>query len=520
MPHPFSRSATRRRFVWLCVAVGLVGFIVGLGGSALTPRRAMETHEIFVAQTARQMLAAHEWVLPSFNERLRLNKPPLMYWAVMGTRLASGAPDVLPWVARFPSAVASAVMALATVWLGRSLVNASVGVLAALIGCGSVGWVAYANNARPEMLYAACCAVMTACFAAVWRRGEDGEEKVQSSEFKVQIPDRRTGAIAIVGWLFGGLAVLAKGPQLPIVLLLGWVAFAAAEGELGRLRRLRPWVGLPLMLGVPLPWATAVLLRAPGGWRAWTADLFAGRAGEPGVSVWDWLNPYYLYGIPGLLAPWCVLLPLGVWWAFRGGKGGHPERWGGRLAVWLLVVPGLVMSLTIHRRDYYMLALMPPMAVLVAAALWSWRGGLQRTERQRRGWLYAVALIVAAAGFAAAAWPGAWSTRRERMNAFAREAAGALERRGGPDTPVLALGVDEAFLVYARNGPVPEAASPEAASAWFGQHAGALLTNGAGWHEFARAYMTLNGRVPDAEVLAQSAGGRDGVQLILIKPPD
>lgn len=442
-----------RRFTWFCVSIAVIAFAVGIAGS--THDRGMEAHEIFVAQTSRQMLAANngagDWVRPTFNDHARLNKPPLMYWAVMtAAKTLPGAANVDPWVARLPSAFASGIMALCTVLLGRTLFNASVGLLAAGFGVGSLGWIGYANNARPEMLYAACSVAMLTCFVVVWKRTASAGRVERSAS-----DNRIDWLIALTGWFAGGLAIMAKGPQIPLLLVLGFVVFALVERKPRGLMKLRPQLGLPLMLLVPLPWVLAVLASEPGGWQAWTRDLFAGR-GVTKVAFTDYLKPYYLYALPGLLLPWAVLLPLGIFGAIWKGNRRIQSRWGARLMVCLLIVPAIVMSFTIHRRDYYMLALMPPMAVLIAAAVWSWRGGLQRTDKQRRGWLIALYALIAVGGTALAASPAMWSDRRDRTNAFAREAAAAASKEIGPDAQVFAWGSDSTFLVYARNKPVPE----------------------------------------------------------------
>jgi hypothetical protein len=41
-----------------------------------------DANEAFYAQTPREMLDAHDYVTPSFNFQLRMNKPVLSYWEV------------------------------------------------------------------------------------------------------------------------------------------------------------------------------------------------------------------------------------------------------------------------------------------------------------------------------------------------------------------------------------------------------------------------------------------------------
>jgi hypothetical protein len=62
------------------------------------------------AEASREMIERGEYIVPHFNNQLRLDKPPLAYWAQVASYRIFGESD---FAARFPSAVAAALVALA-----------------------------------------------------------------------------------------------------------------------------------------------------------------------------------------------------------------------------------------------------------------------------------------------------------------------------------------------------------------------------------------------------------------------
>src|SRR5205809_3542639 len=62
------------------------------------------------AEASREMTERADYVVPYFNNQLRLDKPPLAYWAQVASYHIFGEND---FAARFPSTVAAALIALA-----------------------------------------------------------------------------------------------------------------------------------------------------------------------------------------------------------------------------------------------------------------------------------------------------------------------------------------------------------------------------------------------------------------------
>src|SRR5439155_2834127 len=81
------------------------------------------------AEAAREMLVADNWVVPTFNYQLRVDKPALLYWCQI---LAYRGFGVSEFSARLPSALAALAAVLLTYELGRRLFSAATGLLAGL----------------------------------------------------------------------------------------------------------------------------------------------------------------------------------------------------------------------------------------------------------------------------------------------------------------------------------------------------------------------------------------------------
>ena len=84
--------------VQLLLVAGVCGFFFffGLGAFGL-----LGADEPRYAQIAREMLARHDWIVPTLNGAPWLEKPALLYWKMMNSYILFGVSD---WAARIPAA--------------------------------------------------------------------------------------------------------------------------------------------------------------------------------------------------------------------------------------------------------------------------------------------------------------------------------------------------------------------------------------------------------------------------------
>ncbi|HWB20477.1 MAG TPA: glycosyltransferase family 39 protein [Phycisphaerales bacterium] len=329
--------------------IALVIAVVG-GGRALP----VDSHEVFVARTAEEMIARHSWIVPWMNDEPRLKKPPLSYWTVMAVDRINGGDGVVQvWEARLPSVIGGLLLAAGTLCLGRRAFGETIGVLAALMLVTSGAYISMTHNARPEMLYAGLCMMGFVCFYRAWQSAE------------TQATSSKLFSIAHLGWLFMGLAMLAKGPQLPIPIILGWVIGLAICGKRKTiLPSLRPISGVLIAAAVSVWWFVLVERMVPQAASVWSGET-SNRYFADDEPKARWLDPYYLYQTAKLMLPWVIPYGLAVLAPWLKELKSTPQA----KALWVIAVTcGAVLHISLGRRDYYMLPVTGIVAVIMAAA--------------------------------------------------------------------------------------------------------------------------------------------------------
>src|SRR5262249_35639908 len=97
-----------------------------------------EPEEPRYAEIPRQMLQSGNFLVPTLHGLPYYDKPPLLYWLVMGCYAAFGVYD---WAARLVSCTAAYCTVLVTYFWGTRAVGARAGFAAALMLCLSARFV-------------------------------------------------------------------------------------------------------------------------------------------------------------------------------------------------------------------------------------------------------------------------------------------------------------------------------------------------------------------------------------------
>lgn len=311
------------------------------------PVKPLNNHECYVSVTAREMIASGDWVVPTFNGKERLEKTPLSYWLCAATAMLTGKADELS--ARIPSAFfailsAGAIMFFVSKWLGFRIA-----AIAALIWSTTQCYTQYGHSARPEM---ALCALVTIAMLSFY-------SAMQATVRGKQI------RYMLIFWISFALAMLAKGPApLPLVLPPIFFYFVVFR-QWNKLGKTLPIIGSIIFLMIVLPWPFMVVARIPEGWAFWKAefvDRFLGTH-APGNKPFY----YYIRIMFSFMLPWAAFVPYGLISPFH-------KIWGKKqrtmLYLWLwFVVEVVVMTVSGGKRQHYILAAMPAMAILAAIVL-------------------------------------------------------------------------------------------------------------------------------------------------------
>lgn len=322
----------------------LMALMMGVTRMASVP---LDSHEIFVAGTAETMSARGDWILPWFNGEPRLNKPPLSYWAAGGVAtLAGDLPHVEAWHVRLVSVFGGLVVLSCTLGLGVLLFDRGTALIAGALLVGSAGLFSFMHDGRPDMLYAAWCSLMLLGFANCTRTHP--------------ATARNQRSWCLLAWVACAGAILTKGPQIPLFIVLGlalhlWLGRGAGWALPSSLR---PVWGVLLVLLLCMPWWWAL------------SDRLSTLAVEKSQLGGSLLVPslahlgefYYAWRPLQLLLPWLPLVVLALMELWRNA---HARERLGFLSMPLLVC-AVMLSFGRQYRYFYLLPLLGPMTLLIA----------------------------------------------------------------------------------------------------------------------------------------------------------
>ena len=340
----------------LAVQLGLVlgvcyfFFFFGLGAFGLTG-----ADEPRYAQIAREMLARHDWIVPTLNGAPWLEKPALLYGKIMSSYAVFGVSD---WAARVPAALNASAVVFGIFFFMRHFRFASE-LDAAMIAASSAGMIGFGRGASTDMLVSAPFALAMMC----WWTWHQTSRKLWLLLFYVLLA---SGA-------------LAKGPVAPALAVLVVGAYAALRRDARIFVRSLSVPGFALFFVLVLPWYLAVQHKVPQFFRVFFIEHNLERFG---TNLYQHSQPFWYYIPVFLLAalPWTLFaLPALI----QAGRNAF-TRWRTRpepmtidaeaqaddglpsfLLVWI-VVPIVFFSISRAKLPGYILPAIPAVALLTA----------------------------------------------------------------------------------------------------------------------------------------------------------
>ncbi len=386
-PAGMSNRAARWWFLALMAFAAVVS-CQNLGGGAR-----FEPTDCWVAQTAREMQEAGEWLMPRFSGETRLQKSPGPYWAVMLAARLRGTP-VDEAAARLPNAIAAVLLVAVVFWMTRMTAGNRAAVFGGFACASSVVVLYWSHRGASDLGLASLVALsLAALYAAV-------EEPAGS---------RRRGGLWCLGGLAAGLGMLYKLPMplacvglpmlLHVVIHRRWRALWT------------PWlaVAFGLFLLPWLPWVVAVVLREPAAWFKWRVEFLDRFTGDlpnvAGQRAWFF---HFMYLVPAAIytLPYSLSVPAGLWRALRPQREGLNPSAARFAVIWFV---GLLAFFTASagKEFRYLLPAVPPLFVLLGVELSRlFDPGRDRNERLVRLAVRAIwlGLPVAMAGGAYGLW--------------------------------------------------------------------------------------------------------------------
>jgi 4-amino-4-deoxy-L-arabinose transferase-like glycosyltransferase len=274
------RLRHRGQHYLLLTTAALVLFFWNLGSATL-----WDIDEGRNVTCAVEMFLSGNWIVPTFNDVLRPDKPALLYWLqIIGFHLVG----VNEWAGRLPSAFAALGTLFVVYELARRMFSKSTALLAGIVLATTPMFVGASRFANPDALLSAFTTLTLYLF---WRC----QERPATRWFLF------AGAAS-------GLAVLAKGPvgvALPgvvIVLYLTW------EGRLRLLVDRRVGWAILAFLIVAVPWYLKVGLDTRWEWpKRFFFEHHVARVTGPMEGHGGSVLYYPLVLIAGTM-PWSIFL--------------------------------------------------------------------------------------------------------------------------------------------------------------------------------------------------------------------
>lgn len=332
------RSSRHTLFTALLLAAALP-YLVNLGVSSI-----WDANEAFYAQTPREMIDAGDYVTPSFNFQLRMNKPVLSYWHVASSYRLFG---VSEWSERLPIALGGLAIVATAFGLGRLLGGTTAGLLSALVLATSPRLLLLARRIIIDVHITMWTGLVLLCFALSETR-----------------PRQRRVYLALM-YAAAGFGVLTKGPVAVFVPAVVFFLYLASQKRLRDLRHMMLPSGALISLSIVVPWY--YFLYREHGWEYIGAFIVGENLGRYAEAVGEQSRGVLFY-LPVMLAdlfPWSLLIPVAIWWAVREQL---QERVARLLVIWIAAIV-VFFSMSGTKEDLYILPIVTAEAALIGAML-------------------------------------------------------------------------------------------------------------------------------------------------------
>ena len=200
----------------------------------------IDPDEPFYALSAREMLEAHEWLVPHIFGQPQFEKPPMVYWGMIASMKAFGVTEA---AARLPMALAAIALVFSVYAFGVRQFGRHAGLAAAAVLATGVEFMVTSRMVLTDTIFALFTSL--SCFA-YWNG--------------VTHESRRRGWW-IVSSLCAGLAVVTKGPLGLLVPGLAALVVMASHRAPRRIGATTFVIGAGLFLAVAVPWYALMVQR-------------------------------------------------------------------------------------------------------------------------------------------------------------------------------------------------------------------------------------------------------------------
>lgn len=324
------RSNGNLKFCYLMLGAAILLFTM-LGSHGIW------TQEHRWADVVYSMFYYHDFLHPVLNGNEYYDKPLLSYWLIAA--IASLLGQINTWALRIPSALAGLVAIGSIYWIGQTLKNKSIGLLAGWMLLTTFFFIFWAHVSSTDMLNLGGTLLALAWFI---------EKRTSRSFFNYSI-----------FFLVIAVTALCKGLVAPVVVFLSVLPEIILRKSLKQY--LCDWrlfaALLPALLVYSLPFIASLYI----GGSHYQSNGFVSVYRE---NIIRYFHPYdhqepiylYFYYLPIYLLPWTFFFIPAIFYHLKHWRASsHAVKW----SMWTLLLLFVFFTMSGSRRGYYVLPLIP-----------------------------------------------------------------------------------------------------------------------------------------------------------------
>ena len=362
------------------VLVALFAAFVAFAGLKSLPP--LDRDEARFAQATAQMLETADYISIRFQDRERNKKPAGAYWLQAASVSAFSDVEAREiWVYRIPSLIGVVLAAMFTFLAAQRLYDSRTGFLAGLLIASAPVVAAEATIAKTDGVLLALVCMAQYAFVEIYAARAEGKKK--------------GWGFPVAFWSAHGAATLVKGPIAPMISALTGLGLFITERRIDWAFRMRPFIGVLILIAIVAPWAWAIHVATEG---RFFADAVGGdMLGKVGEAQESHGGPpgYHTALVWVLFWPAAALLGPGLVHIWR-----DRTRWEARFLLAWILPAWLVFEIAATKLPHYVMPLYPALAIVAAHA--ALKDGDRPTTLRRWGavaycgvGLFAACLIVA-----------------------------------------------------------------------------------------------------------------------------
>lgn len=336
----YMQAAKSRKAVLLLVVLCLVAFFVNNG---LLRPDIMETRNL---ETAREMAGGGSWIVPRMNGEYRLEKPPLPTWIAAVVELA--APDNLKAQRAMSGAAGCMLVAFFFLFARRVTRRDDYALTAALMLITCYQIILQSRTATWDIY---CHAFMMGGIYFLWRGlYEEGH----------------TWRNMLIAGALTGLSFMSKGPVSLYALLLPWIIAALAMRRPQMRGRWMPLVAMiVLAVAISAWWYIYILAAHP---EAAQYVIHKESSSWQNHNVRPWWYYWRFFTETGIWAPLTLVALAFPYWRKRMGD----MKPAYTAALLWTAAQLLLLSLMPEKKMRYLLPMMMPLCLMMAACVADW----------------------------------------------------------------------------------------------------------------------------------------------------